>query len=159
MIIYPEEKITNISNAQIEEVESAFRMLEKKIAKARAYIKARSIASSNAEKELFNLDLCESLGSITFQAHQAEMAIRPKVYCGAPATEATPDKERNEQWRMTIRNGEVSFARYNKHHQLVGYRPSSLADAFEDAKAILQGFQPLPSRQRLDKLVQQIELG
>ena len=159
MIIYPEEKITNISNAQIEEVESAFRMLEKKIAKARAYIKARSIASSNAEKELFNLDLCESLGSITFQAHQAEMAIRPKVYCGAPATEATPDKERNEQWRMTIRNGEVSFARYNKHCQLVSYRPSSLADAVEDAKAILQGFQPPPSRQRLDRLVQGIELG
>ena len=45
------------------------------------------------------------------------------------------------------------------HCQLVSYRPSSLADAVEDAKAILQGFQPLPSRQRLDKLVQQIELG
>jgi len=159
MIIFPEDRITNISDAQIEEVESEFQLLEKKIAEARAYIKARSNAANKAEQELFNLGLCEALDSITFQAHQTEMAIRPKVHCGDPATEATPDKERNEQWRMTIRNGEVSFARYNKHFKLVGYRPSSLADAVEDAKAILQGFQPLPSRQRLDKLVQQIELG
>jgi hypothetical protein len=159
MIFNARDKVTKISDAQIKQAESQLAHIEKYIAEAGALIAARSGAESKTAQELFNGYLCETLDSLTFTAQMAEMAIRPAQYCGEPATEATPDAERNEEWRITIRDGEVSFARYDKHNKLVSYRPSSLTDAIEDAKAILQGFQPPPSRQRLDRLVQQIEPG